>query len=79
VILRGTEAGLAPRRAALAKLYAPRRLVLAIPSAVTDLPPGLAAKAARPETVGYICRGSICSEPLESLSALAGALQPATP
>jgi uncharacterized protein len=78
VIVRGAEPELARWRSELAKLYAPGRLVLAIPSAVTDLPPALAAKAARPTTVGYICRGSTCSAPVESLSALAHELQPAT-
>ena len=78
VILRGTDAGLARWRTELAKLYAPRRLVLAIPSAAMDLPAGLAAKAARPGTVGYICRGRTCSAPVESLSELARALQPLT-
>jgi hypothetical protein len=51
--------------------------VLAIPSEARDLPPALADKTPRAGTVAYICRGSSCSAPLDSLDALIEQLHPA--
>jgi uncharacterized protein YyaL (SSP411 family) len=70
VIIRGEPASIEAWRAELAKVYAPRRLVLAIPDDAADLPPALADKASRADTVAYVCRGSSCSAPLDSLGAL---------
>jgi uncharacterized protein len=70
VILRGAPASIEPWQRELARRYAPRRLVLAIPADAEDLPPALADKAPRADTVAYLCRGSICSAPLDSLAAL---------
>ena len=75
VILRGREADLGAWRRELAKLYAPRRIVLAIPANAAGLPDALADKAARETTVAYVCRGSTCSAPLDSLSALVSELR----
>jgi uncharacterized protein len=75
IILRGEPAQIEAWRAELAQLYAPRRMVLAIPAAATDLPPALAAKTSRAHAVAYACKGSVCSAPLESLSALADHLR----
>jgi hypothetical protein len=75
VIIRGAADDIASWSRELAKLFAPRRLVLAIPADATQLPAALADKAPRSGTVAYLCRGSICSEPLESLGALHGALR----
>jgi uncharacterized protein YyaL (SSP411 family) len=75
VILRGEPGAIEGWRAELAKLYAPRRLVLAIPADATGLPPALADKAPRGAAVAYVCKGSVCSAPLESFSALANHLQ----
>ena len=75
VIIRGEPAPLEAWRAALAKVYAPRRLVLAIPADAADLPPALADKAPRGDAVAYLCRGSSCSAPLDSLGALIGELR----
>jgi uncharacterized protein YyaL (SSP411 family) len=76
VIVRG-----APRRAAdwarTARLvYAPRRLVFEIPVGAPALPPALAEKAA-PETGAraWICRGTTCLPPVDSLSGLTTALK----
>jgi uncharacterized protein len=74
VILRGAPAPLESWRRELGKAYAPRRLVLAIPAEAKDLPPGLADKAPRGEVVAYLCRGSTCSAPIDSLAALSGEL-----
>ncbi len=86
VILRGPDAIIEPWRRQLAALYAPRRVVLAIPAAgdaaqtdtaqtdaaQTDaaLPAALAAKRALPGGAAYVCQGSQCSAPVTSLPAL---------
>jgi uncharacterized protein YyaL (SSP411 family) len=70
VILRGETEAIETWRKELAHLYAPRRLVLAIPADARDLPAGLADKEPRGEAVAYLCRGSACSAPLDSLAAL---------
>jgi uncharacterized protein len=74
VIVRGEPAAIEGWRRELARTFAPRRLVLAIPADAADLPPALADKAPRGEAVAYLCRGSVCSAPLESLAALSAAL-----
>jgi uncharacterized protein YyaL (SSP411 family) len=71
VILRGPSEGIEAWRRELAKVYAPRRLVLAIPADATDLPPALKDKAAQTGVIAYLCRGTTCSAPINSLSALA--------
>ncbi|HET8691045.1 MAG TPA: thioredoxin domain-containing protein [Steroidobacteraceae bacterium] len=73
VVLRGEEPELVRWHAALARGYAPRRLVFAIGAGITGLPESLAAKRPRARTVGYLCRGPVCSEPLEELAALSAA------
>jgi uncharacterized protein len=70
VVLRGEARTIEDWRRALARFYAPHRMVLAIPSEALDLPPALADKTARAFPVAYICRGSTCSAPLDSLEAL---------
>ncbi len=78
VILRGEPQAIEAWQRELARLYAPRRLVLAIPAAAAGLPPALADKAPRGEAVAYLCRGSTCSAPLESLAALLECLRGGT-
>jgi len=70
VILRGAAPTIEGWRRELARAFAPRRLVLAIPADAADLPPALADKAPRAGPVAYVCRGSSCSAPLDSLGAL---------
>jgi uncharacterized protein len=77
VILRGEPSAIEAWHGELAKLYAPRRLVLAIPADAVGLPPALADKTPRGNAVAYVCRGSVCSAPLESLSALVNHLRQA--
>jgi uncharacterized protein YyaL (SSP411 family) len=80
VILRGEAEAIEVWRRELAHLYAPRRLVLAIPADARDLPAALAEKAPRGAAVAYLCRGSVCSAPLASLAALVAELNvPAAP
>jgi hypothetical protein len=75
VIIRGAADAISEWQAALARLYAPRRLVLAIPEGAADLPAALADKPAGTGTSAYLCRGSVCSAPLASLEALLAELR----
>jgi uncharacterized protein YyaL (SSP411 family) len=75
VILRGEPEELGSWQDQLAKLYAPRRMVLAVPADARDLPPALAEKPTRGNAVAYVCEGSVCSAPLESFNALANHLR----
>jgi uncharacterized protein YyaL (SSP411 family) len=75
VILRGAAPAIGGWRRELARPFAPRRLVLAIPADAPDLPPALADKAPRAGPVAYVCRGSSCSAPLDSLEALLAELR----
>jgi hypothetical protein len=70
VILRGEARSIEGWRLELARLYAPNRLVLAIPAAANGLPRALADKTAPAAAVAYVCRGSTCSAPLDSLDDL---------
>jgi uncharacterized protein YyaL (SSP411 family) len=70
VIIRGEEPQLDEWRRALDQVYAPGRCVFAIPAGET-LPPALADKRAADTTVAYVCRGTVCSEPVRSPAALA--------
>jgi uncharacterized protein YyaL (SSP411 family) len=75
VIIRGEEPEIDRWQDAARRIYAPRRMVFAIPADCADLPGALAERTAREgETVAYRCLGSHCSLPLASLDALASAL-----
>ncbi|HEY2274101.1 MAG TPA: thioredoxin domain-containing protein [Steroidobacteraceae bacterium] len=76
VILRGEADAIEAWRRELAPMFAPRRMVLAIAADTAGLPAALADKAPRGAAVAYVCRGSVCSAPVESLEALLGQLQP---
>ena len=76
IIIRGDPPVIDRWRVAAQKIYAPRRLIFAIPSDCPALPGALSERAARPgSTVAYRCLGSHCSMPLESLDALAAELR----
>ena len=75
VILRGSSDDLAAWRFELDKLYDPRRIVLAIPADASGLPAGLAEKAPLDHTVAYLCRGTTCSPPLDTLGDLLRSLK----
>jgi uncharacterized protein YyaL (SSP411 family) len=77
IILRGEAVAIETWRRDLARLYAPRRVVIAVPTSASHLPPALGDKPARGEAVAYVCKGSVCSAPLESFSALAAHLRQA--
>ncbi|HEV7135813.1 MAG TPA: thioredoxin domain-containing protein [Steroidobacteraceae bacterium] len=75
VVLRGERATIDAWRRELARLYSPRRMVLAIAAEVRGLPASLAAKAPAGPAVAYICRGSVCGEPIGSFPELTDALR----
>ena len=73
VIVRGAVIELDSWRAALAREYAPRRMVIAIPANIEGLPEALASKRPRNHTVAYVCKGPQCSEPIAELARLSRA------
>ncbi len=75
VILRGEASAIEAWRRELARLYAPRRMVLAIAADVPDLPPALAQKAPRGPATAYVCLGSVCAQPIDSFAELVQALR----
>ena len=77
VILRGAAAQIEEWREQLSRLYAPRRLVLAVPADLADLPPALADKPAQGAAVAYVCSGSVCGPPVTTLAQLIVSLRPA--
>ncbi len=75
VIIRGQAEEIAHWRDAVAGIYAPRRLVFAIPSDLDDLPGSLSLRqAVKGETVAYRCVGSHCSLPVTEWDDLAALL-----
>ncbi len=70
IILRGDLAVIDTWRRELAKLYAPRRMILAIPADAPSLHPALADKTPRGAAVAYVCQGSTCSAPIADLGEL---------
>ena len=77
IVLRGALPAIEHWRRELDRLWDPRRLIIAVPDDATDLPAALAAKAAGPDGAprAYVCRGQVCSEPLDTLDALARSLR----
>ena len=76
VILRGESNEIEAWQRELAKVYAPHRIVLAVPAGAEDLPAALAEKPARGPAVAYVCRASVCSAPIDSLATLTQHLHP---
>ncbi|HTV79660.1 MAG TPA: thioredoxin domain-containing protein [Steroidobacteraceae bacterium] len=77
IIVRGAPAQVEEWRGQLARLYAPRRLVLPVPNDLEDLPAALAEKPGHPQAVAYVCSGSTCGPPVTSLAQLIVSLRPA--
>jgi hypothetical protein len=73
LVIRGDAASAAQWAADLGALYAPTRMVFAIPNEAA-LPPALAAKAPGPSTVAYLCSGMTCSAPMANLAEISRAL-----
>lgn len=74
VILRGTVESMSVWQQALARIYSPHVMVIAVPGDAVDLPEALASKAVASQPVAYLCRGSVCSAPLATLESLSAAL-----
>jgi uncharacterized protein len=74
LIIRGAAAPAMQWAADLGVVYAPSRMIFAIPGDAPDLPQALAAKSAAGGTVAYLCTGMTCSAPLTSLEDASRAL-----
>ena len=75
LIIRGTAERARDWARQLGALYAPRRMIFAIPSDASDLPPAIAEKRAGSATLAYLCQGSSCSAPVHAVSDLARQLK----
>ncbi len=71
LIIRGDATEAARWSAQIGALYAPGRMLFAIPRDTHGLPPALAAKSAAAGTVAYLCTGMTCSAPLDDLPSIA--------
>ena len=69
VILRGVSAQLSPWKQALARLYAPHRLILAIPAGTQKLTEIL-DKPVHDAVNAWVCRGVTCLSPIKDLQEL---------
>src|SRR6202795_331537 len=78
LIIRGDEASTLRWSSELQALYAPTRMIFAIPSGAEGLPPALAAKRALNGTVAYLCTGMTCSAPMGNLREIAAELSRTT-
>ncbi len=75
VVIRGGGDEIARWSESAAKVYAPRRLVFAIPAGEAGLPGALADRApVEGETVAYRCLGTHCEMPVTTWEALAAQL-----
>ena len=80
VVIRGADEEIGRWRDSAAKVYAPRRLVFAIPENETGLPGALAdRKPMDGETVAYRCLGTHCEMPVTTWEALAAQLVESDP
>jgi len=70
VIIRGAAGDAETWQRELGKLFAPHRLIFAIPGSLDGLDPGIVDKRAGTATRAYLCRGSTCSAPVETLADL---------
>ncbi len=78
IIIRGDSAEISGWRDSAAKLYAPRRMVFAIPADAAGLPGALAErKPDENQVIAYRCIGTQCSLPVTSWEALAADLSEA--
>jgi uncharacterized protein YyaL (SSP411 family) len=76
VIIRGAAAPIEDWRSQLARVYAPRRMILAVPEGSGQLPAALDDKPARGEAVAYVCAGSVCGPAVTTLAQLIVSLRP---
>ncbi len=75
IVIRGDAEEIARWRDSATRLYAPRRMVFAIPASEKKLPGALAdRKPGKGETVAYRCVGTHCELPVTTWEALAAEL-----
>jgi uncharacterized protein YyaL (SSP411 family) len=74
LVIRGEAPSAAHWAGALGNLYAPTRMIYAIPNDA-ELPPALASKRPGETTVAYLCTGMTCSAPLANLEEVARTLK----
>src|ERR1700733_1150369 len=74
LVVRGEAVSATHWASVLGKLYAPTRMIYAIPNDA-QLPAALAAKRPGEATVAYLCSGMTCSAPLENLEEVTRALK----
>jgi uncharacterized protein YyaL (SSP411 family) len=67
MLIRGSEAQVAAWSLQIGALYAPRRMLFAIPDDAQQLPPGIAEKKPGAGPVAYLCTGTTCSAPMTEL------------
>ena len=79
IVIRGDITEISRWRESAAKLYAPRRMVFAIPADAAGLPGALADREPdENQTIAYRCIGTHCSLPITSWEALAASISEAT-
>jgi uncharacterized protein YyaL (SSP411 family) len=74
VVIRGEASSAAHWASVLGRLYAPTRMIFAIPNDA-QLPPALTAKRPGETTVAYLCTGMTCTAPLTNLEEVTRALR----
>ncbi len=74
LIIRGDALRIAEWSAKIGALYAPARMIFAIPRDAEELPSALSTKRAVAGTAAYVCTGMTCSAPLTDLGELARTL-----
>lgn len=74
LIIRGDAPRIAEWSAKIGALYAPARMIFAIPRDAEELPSALSTKRAVAGTAAYVCTGMTCSAPLTDLGELARTL-----
>lgn len=74
IVIRGSANEIEDWSATVNVIFAPRRLVFAIPTAAPSLPGALAERKPGESTLAYICRGTSCSTPITSVENLAAEL-----
>ena len=75
LIIRGDAATTQRWARELGALYAPMRMVFAIPDQADDLPDSIKAKSGNGEPRVYVCTGMSCSVPMSDLAEVSRALK----
>ncbi len=75
VVIRGKPDEIDTWRRALGAVYTPGRLIFAIPADATGLPEALELRRPQGDAVAYVCRGTMCTEPLTNLADVAAELK----